>query len=95
MNKKKNSILVHFHNNGNMTSADGFSSFLPERLATKVNENSQVILSPNVKKNQEEIRRTNPNSTKEDFNGIGIVRFLKGKSLFITGATGFLAKGED
>lgn len=26
--------------------------------------------------------------------GIGIVRFLRGKRFFITGATGFLAKGE-
>ena len=66
MNKKENSILVHYHNNGNMTSADGFSSFLPERLAKKVNENSQVYCR-RIEENQEEIRRTNPNNTKEDF----------------------------
>ena len=27
-------------------------------------------------------------------NGIGIVRFFKGENLLITGATGFLGKGE-
>ena len=94
MNKKENSILVHYHNNGNMTSADGLSSFLPERLVKKVNENSQVYYR-RIEENQKEIRRTNPNNTKEDFKGVGVVRFLKGKSLFNTSATEFLAKGED
>ena len=31
--------------------------------------------------------------TSSDSDGIGIVQFLKGKSYLITGATGFLAKG--
>lgn len=30
----------------------------------------------------------------DDGIGIGIVQFLRGKSFFITGATGFLAKGK-
>lgn len=31
--------------------------------------------------------------TKSDSHGVGIFRFLQGKSYLITGATGFLAKG--
>ncbi|ONK59681.1 uncharacterized protein A4U43_C08F9250 [Asparagus officinalis] len=80
---KQNSILVSCHNDGNVRRANGFPSALTETL--KVREDCIMDLIP--------YRGTKPASTLGDFNeGIGIVKFLKGKSLFITGATGFLAK---
>jgi len=98
--KKKSSILFCCHNNGNVRSANGFPSVLTERLVTEVNED-HIIFSTSVKK-QEEIgvmdlipyKGTKAAGALVVNEGIGIARFLKGKRLFITGATGFLAKGD-
>lgn len=35
-----------------------------------------------------------PDTARDSAEGIGILRFLEGKSYFITGATGLLAKGK-
>lgn len=63
-------------------------------------DGKSMVLSPNGKKNQGEVNAVKelvpytapPTSLMERDDGIGIVKFLKGKVLFITGATGFLAK---
>lgn len=99
---KKMNILVRCHNNGNVRSLNGFPSVLNERLVKKANEES-VLFSSNVK-NQDEIgmmdlvprKGAKPSSPSGNFSeGIGIIRYLQAKQLFITGATGFLAKGDN
>lgn len=59
----------------------------------------RVVLAPPSGKNDEiAVKNLVPNygglvDMDEDAGGIGIVKFLRGKVFFITGATGFLAKG--
>lgn len=53
---------------------------------------TSLITSPNGKSHHKGIG-LDDKLLCPDQEGIGIVRFLKGKSFFITGATGFLAKG--
>lgn len=62
-----------------------------------------LVLSPNGKSNtgqnemvvKDLVPYGQTTSLVELEEGIGIVKFLKGKSFFVTGATGFLAKGTD
>ena len=100
LKKKKSSVLFCCHNNGNVRSANGFPSVLTERLVMKVNEDHMIF--PTTVTKQEEVgvmdlipyKGTKATSALVVNEGIGIARFLKGKRLFITGATGFLAKGD-
>ncbi|PON82436.1 Fatty acyl-CoA reductase [Trema orientale] len=63
-------------------------------------EKGSLVLSPNGKSQAENIAvkdlvpfgGSQPTSSVEMHDGIGIVKFIGGKSFFITGATGFLAK---
>ena len=88
--------------------SSGFPSVLTERSAVgsdqdhnaAVRDSGSLVLSPNGK-GQPEIAVTDlvpcggPTSSSlvETQDGIGIVKFLRGKCFFISGATGFLAKG--
>jgi len=87
--------------------SSGFSSVLTERsslvgtdnnAAATLMEAGNLVLSQNVK-NQAEIVVKDlmpygaPTTLIGLEDGIGIVKFLRGKKFFITGATGFLAKG--
>lgn len=75
-----------------MVKSSGFSSALTEREAL-------LVLSPNGKTQAEiAVKDLVPygepsSSLLEVDDGIGIVKFLKGKGFLVTGATGFLAKG--
>ncbi|XP_024459526.2 fatty acyl-CoA reductase 2, chloroplastic [Populus trichocarpa] len=87
--------------------SSGFPSVLTERSAVgsdqdhnaAVRDSGSLVLSPNGK-GQPEIAVTDlvpcggPTSSSlvEKQDGIGIVKFLRGKCFFISGATGFLAK---
>ncbi|ONK72606.1 uncharacterized protein A4U43_C04F21160 [Asparagus officinalis] len=75
--KKKDTISFLYRNDGTLRSKG--------RSATKVDGSGRTRLAPS--------KVTNPSCTSTDLDeGIGIIRFLKGKHLFITGATGFFAK---
>lgn len=82
--KKKSNTFVCCHNtNGNVRSTNGSPSLLTKSL--EMNAGIDLITPYRL------LESTSANLM--DYNeGIGIVDFLKGKSLFITGATGFLAK---
>ena len=90
-----------------MIKSSGLSSILTERPAFVSTDHTatlmdpgSLVLSQNGKSQAEIVVKDlvtygGPTSTTliglED--GIGIVKFLRGKKFFITGATGFLAKG--
>ncbi|XP_057496385.1 fatty acyl-CoA reductase 2, chloroplastic [Actinidia eriantha] len=93
--KKKKSV-VYCQSSGNTVKSTVVSSVLTERSALV--DAGSLVLSTNGK-NQPEIEVKDlvpfggPNtSVLEMDDGIGIVKFLRGKSFLITGATGFLAK---
>lgn len=85
----------------------GMSSVLTERSQLKsidhnatVMDSGSLVLSPNGKSQAEIVvndlmpyAESSPITSLGLADGIGIVKFLKGKKFFITGATGFLAKG--
>ena len=89
-----------------MVKSSGFSSALTETEALLRTDHSaalrdagSLVLSPNGK-NQAEIAVKDlmpygepSSSLVEVDDGIGIVKFLRGKGFLVTGATGFLAKG--
>ena len=94
--KRKKSV-VYCQSSGNTVKSTVVSSVLTERSALV--DAGSLVLSTNGK-NQPEIEVkdlvpfSGPNtSVLEMDDGIGIVKFLRGKSFLITGATGFLAKG--
>ncbi|KAF8369876.1 hypothetical protein HHK36_032091 [Tetracentron sinense] len=103
-NRKKN--MVCCQSNGNVKTSSGLASVWTERAAMVTTghgsatlDAGSLVLSPNGKTQEDKVMKdlvpyggtTTP--LMEDFNeGIGIVRFLKGKGFLITGATGFLAK---
>lgn len=71
------------------------SSELPSLFLDKskrAEDPTSLITSPNGESHHKGIG-LDANVLCPDQEGIGIVRFLKEKSFFITGATGFLAKG--
>ncbi|KAL5545600.1 hypothetical protein UlMin_005287 [Ulmus minor] len=89
---RKKKSLVYCQGGGNAIKTSGISSVLTDH-------GSAVVLSPNGKNQTENIAVKDlvpyggPQSTSVEMqDGIGIVKFLRGKSFFITGATGFLAK---
>lgn len=82
---------------GNVVKSSGFSSVLTESAALR--DAGSLVLSPNGKSQAEiAVKDLVPygepsTSLVEVHDGIGIVKFLRGKGFLITGATGFLAKG--
>jgi fatty acyl-CoA reductase len=90
--RRKKSV-VYCQGGGNVVKSSGFSSALTEREAllsrtdhtSALRDAGSLVLSPN-EKSQAEI------AVQVD-DGIGIVKFLRGKGFLVTGATGFLAKG--
>ncbi|XP_024024401.1 fatty acyl-CoA reductase 2 [Morus notabilis] len=92
---RKKSTLVHCQGGGNAiktssNSSSGFSSILTTR---KDLDKGNLVLSPNGKSQAENniaVKDLVPFVEMHD--GIGILHFLRGKSFFVTGATGFLAK---
>lgn len=101
---RRKAIVLCCQGSGNVMKSSGLSSVLTERSALVSTDHSatvmdagSLVLSPNGN-NQTEIvvkdlvpyAGTNLIGLEE---GIGIVNFLRGKKFFITGATGFLAKG--
>lgn len=94
---RRKAIVVCCQGGGNVIKSSGVSSVLTERTALM---DASLVLSQNGKSQAEIVVKDlvpygGPSSTTfiglED--GIGIVKFLRGKKFFITGATGFLAKG--
>ncbi|MED6106226.1 hypothetical protein PIB30_002679 [Stylosanthes scabra] len=100
--------IVHCQGGGNVTNSSGLSSILQERpkfvntehTATTIMDPGSLVLSQNAKSQGEIVVKdlvsyggsaSNTVTGMED-DGIGIVKFLRGKKFFITGATGFLAK---
>ena len=88
---------MYCRSSGNAAKSIAMSYVLTERSALV--DAGSLVLSTNWK-NQPEIEVkdlvpfSGPNtSVLEMDDGIGIVKFLKGKSFLIIGATGFLAKG--
>ncbi|XAR70055.1 Long-chain-fatty-acyl-CoA reductase [Bertholletia excelsa] len=103
--KRKRSLL-YCQSGGNTIESCRLASVWTERskLASNVDHGTalmdagSLVLSPNGK-TQPEIAvkdlvpySASPTSLVEMHEGIGIIKFLKGKNFFITGATGFLAK---
>lgn len=104
LSRKKN--VVYCQGSGNVVKSSGFSSVLTEREALASTDHSaalrdagNLVLSPNGKSQAEiagkDLVTYEEPSTPlgEVHDGIGIVKFLRGKGFLITGATGFLAKG--
>ncbi|WVY97448.1 hypothetical protein V8G54_029599 [Vigna mungo] len=103
---RRKTSVVYCQGEGNVIKSSGFSSVLTERsslvgtdnnTAATLMEAGSLVLSQNVK-NQAEIVVKDlmpygaPTTLIGLEDGIGIVKFLRGKKFFITGATGFLAK---
>ncbi|QCE05335.1 fatty acyl-CoA reductase 2 [Vigna unguiculata] len=103
---RRKTNVVYCQGGGNVIKSSGFSSVLTERsslvgtdnnAAATLMEAGNLVLSQNVK-NQAEIVVKDlmpygaPTTLIGLEDGIGIVKFLRGKKFFITGATGFLAK---
>ncbi|KAJ4979794.1 hypothetical protein NE237_010574 [Protea cynaroides] len=91
-NKKKNS--VYFQSNGNVTTSGGLSSLWTKRLMLtptigKIDRGSCLVNAGSMDLSSNE--KTEDEILEKD-DGIGILKFLRGKQFFITGATGFLAK---
>lgn len=106
---RKKSMICCQGNGNAIKSTGGVSSVMTERTSSALASTDHcnealmdagsLALSPNeaeiAEKEMETYGRSLPhNSLVEIHDGIGIVKFLKGKRFFITGATGFLAKGE-
>ncbi|KAK7392762.1 hypothetical protein VNO78_21209 [Psophocarpus tetragonolobus] len=104
---RRKTNVVYCLGGGNVIKSSSLSSVLTERsslvatdhAAATLMEAGSLVLSPNGTSQAEIVVKDlvpygGPTSTTliglED--GIGIVKFLKGKGFFITGATGFLAK---
>ncbi|XWS56140.1 hypothetical protein CRYUN_Cryun09bG0061000 [Craigia yunnanensis] len=104
--RKKNTI-VHCQGSGNAMKTNGVSSVLRESLkmvnadrSAAIMDAGSLIVSPNPNGNSQAdivVKDLVPyggstTSLVELQEGIGIVKFLRGKEFFITGSTGFLAK---
>lgn len=106
---RRKTNVVYCQGGGNVIKSSGLSSMLTERsslvggtdhAAATLMDAGSLVLSQSGKSQAEIVVKDlvpygGPTSTTliglED--GIGIVKFLRGKKFFITGATGFLAKG--
>ncbi|XP_022744361.1 fatty acyl-CoA reductase 2-like [Durio zibethinus] len=104
---RKKNIFVHCQGGGNAWKTNGVSSVLKERLkivnadsSAAIMDAGSLIVSPNPNGNKQAdiaVKDLVPygGSTISLVGlqeGIGIVKFLRGKQFFITGSTGFLAK---
>ncbi|KAF5474008.1 hypothetical protein F2P56_005950 [Juglans regia] len=102
---RMNKNVVYCQGGGNVVKSTGFSSVMTGRQALVSTDQSAVlrdagslVLSPNGKSQAEiavkDLVPFGETSTPsvEVHDGIGIVKFLRGKTFLITGATGFLAK---
>lgn len=106
--RKRNVAVYCQSGGGKAIRSSGFPSVLTERSAVvsdqehiaSVRDAGSLVLSPN-ERGQPEIAVKDlvpyggPTSSSllEMQDGIGIVKYLRGKGFFISGATGFLAKG--
>lgn len=102
---RRKAIVVCCQGGGNLKSS-GVSSVLTERSplvstddTATVMDAGSLVLSPNGKSQAEIVVNDlmpcagpSPTTSIGLKDGIGIVKFLRGKKFFITGATGFLAK---
>ncbi|KDO70813.1 hypothetical protein CISIN_1g0426941mg, partial [Citrus sinensis] len=95
--RRKRSIM-HCQGGGKTTRSSGVSSALKERSTVTDTAAGSLVLSPNGKGHAEIVVQDlvpfggQATSLVELQDGIGIVKFLKAKNFFVTGATGFLAK---
>lgn len=103
--RKKN--VVYCQGGGNVIKSSGMSSVLTERStlvstdhAATLMDAGSLVLSQNGKSQADIVVKdlvpyggTTITTLIGLENGVGIVKFLRGKKFFITGATGFLAKG--
>ncbi|KAH9674071.1 Fatty acyl-CoA reductase 2 [Citrus sinensis] len=95
--RKKRSIM-HCQGGGKTTRSSGVSPALKERSTVTDTAAGSLVLSPNGKGHAEIVVQDlvpfggQATSLVELQDGIGIVKFLKAKNFFVTGATGFLAK---
>ncbi|TQD85719.1 hypothetical protein C1H46_028771 [Malus baccata] len=95
LRRKKSVVLCQGSSSGNVVKTGGFSS-------AAVMDAGSLVLTPNDQKSPKESNiavkdlvpfgGSSSSSLVEMHDGIGIVKFLRGKGFFITGATGFLAK---
>ncbi|GAB2295442.1 hypothetical protein Dimus_029609 [Dionaea muscipula] len=104
MNNRR--CFIYCQGGGNVTKVDKFSTVLSERsvlinssghgAAVMDSSSSSLVLSPNGKSPGElavkELVPYGGGSLVQVEEGIGIVKFLRGKAFLVTGATGFLAK---
>ncbi|XVF75988.1 hypothetical protein PTKIN_Ptkin13bG0231500 [Pterospermum kingtungense] len=105
--RRKKTNFVHCQESGKAMKANGVSSVSRDRpktvhadRSTAIMDAGSLIVSPNTNWNSQAdiaVKDLVPyggstTSLVELQEGIGIVKFLRGKHLFITGSTGFLAK---
>ncbi|CAK7342229.1 unnamed protein product [Dovyalis caffra] len=104
--RKRNAVVYCQGGGGKAIRSSGFPSVLTEASAVVSDQNHRaavrdagsLVLSPNGKGQPEIAVKDLPcggptsSSLVEMQDGIGIVKFLRGKGFFISGATGFLAK---
>lgn len=98
----KSVVVVHCQSSGNVVKSGGVSSVLTERSKLVSDDHGKgalmdagtLVLSTNGNEVKDLVPYGGPaKSLVEMDDGIGIVKYLRGKSFLITGATGFLAKG--
>lgn len=92
----------HCQSSGNAVKSGALSSVFTERTKLVSDDHGNgtlmdagtLVLSTNGNNVKDLVPYGGPaKSLVEMDDGIGIVKYLRGKSFFITGATGFLAKG--
>ncbi|KAD3337127.1 hypothetical protein R6Q59_027791 [Mikania micrantha] len=103
LSKKKTKCLMYCLSEGNVGGHNGVASILTKRSAlvnadpgTVLLDSENLVLAPNGNVNDQDLVTYNgaQNGSVMNVNGdgIGIVNILRGKRLFVTGATGFLGK---
>ncbi|XP_038972039.1 fatty acyl-CoA reductase 2, chloroplastic-like [Phoenix dactylifera] len=99
--RKKHTNIVRCQGNGNVRNPNGYPPVVTERPAAATVTEDHMVFSSNVKIRKDvgmmdltSYKETTAPGTSETYvsEGIGIVRFLRGKKFLITGATGFLGK---
>ncbi|KAL2895669.1 Fatty acyl-CoA reductase 2 [Bienertia sinuspersici] len=99
--KTKKKSIVHCQSGSHVTKSDTFVPILSERSTSKnpvqgaaiMDTSSNLVLSPNGKNTADfVVKDLPPYNVVQVQEGVGIVKFLRGKAFFVTGATGFLAK---
>lgn len=102
--RKKYTNIVRCHGNGNLRNPNGRPPIvITERPAAATVTEDHMVFSSNAKIRNDvgvmdltSYKETTALGISETYlgEGIGIVRFLRGKQFLITGATGFLGKGD-